>query len=137
MATNYIPRPTPGDANGGQSDMEYAAIIQRNILIPRNYYNSFASANQYSLTHTRAVSDNQTVNYGKGTGNFLDITNYGAGAGWDRDGNPIPGSIVGAGVGRNVSLTNNSATWGYGPTQLSMQNYTAPDMSLNVGQVII
>jgi hypothetical protein len=137
MATNYIARPVPGDSNGGQSDLEYAAIIQRNVLIPKNLYNNFDDANKYSLTHTRAITDEKTLNYGKGTGNFLDIENYGAGAGWDRNGNQNPGSIVGRGIGRNQAITLNNATWGYGPTGLDMQYYTAPDTSLNTGQVII
>lgn len=136
MATNYIPRPVPGAGNGGQTDMEYAAIIQRNILIPRNTYKS-PSAERYSLTHTRAITDNQTVNAGRGTGNFLDIENYGAGLGWDKTGNPVPGSLVGAGIGRTPSITINNATWNMGPVGLGMINYNAPDMSLNVGQVII
>ena len=137
MANQYIPRPVPGQGNGGQTDMEYAAIIQRNLLIPRNLYNSAAAANQYSLTHTRAVTDNQTVNAGRGTGNFLDIQNYGAGLGWDRSGNPVPGSIVGAGIGIIQSITINNATWNMGPVGLGMLNYNAPDMSRNIGQVII
>jgi hypothetical protein len=137
MPNQYIPRPVPGAGNGGQTDLEYAAIIQRGVLIPRNLYNSFAAANQYSLTHTRAITDNETVNAGRGTGNFLDIENYGAGLGWDRTGNPSPGSIVGAGIGRSPSITINNATWQMGPVGLGMQNYAAPDMSLNVGQVII
>jgi hypothetical protein len=137
MPNQYIPRPVPGAGNGGQTDLEYAAIIQRGVLIPKNLYNSTAAANQYSLTHTRAITDNQTVNAGRGTGTFLDINNYGAGLGWDRTGNPNPGSIVGAGIGRSPSITINNATWQMGPTALNMQNYSAPNMSLNVGQVTI
>jgi hypothetical protein len=133
----YIPRPIPGAGNGEQSDMEYAAIIQRNSLIPFNTYNSFANSNQYSLTHTRAITDSQTINAGRGTGTFLDINNYNAGLGWDKTGNQSPGSIVGAGIGRSASLTINNATWNMGPVGLNMINYNQPDTSLNVGQVII
>lgn len=136
MPNQYIPRPVPGAGNGGQTDMEYAAIIQRGVLIPRNLY-QVGGPTQYSLTHTRAITDNQTVNAGRGTGAFLDIENYGAGLGWDRTGNPNPGSIVGAGIGRSPSITLNNATWDMGPSGLGMQNYNAPDMTRNVGQVII
>ena len=137
MPNQYIPRPIPGAPNGGQSDLEYAAIIQRNTLIPINTYNSYAAANQYSLTHTRAITDAQTPNAGRGTGTFLDINNYNAGLDWDRYGNPQPGSIVGAGAGRAPSITMNNATWNMGPVGLGMTNYTSPNTGLNVGQVII
>jgi hypothetical protein len=137
MANNYIPRPIPGAPTGGQTDLEYAAIIQRNLLIPRNTYNNTTNTNQYSLTHTRAVTDTLTPNAGRGTGTFLDIENYGAGLLWDRQGNPQPGSIVGAGIGRGQSMTLNNATWGYGPAGLSMTNYQPPNTALNVGQVQI
>jgi hypothetical protein len=137
MPSNYIPRPVPGQNVGGQSDMEYAAILQRNTLIPINTYNSYAAANQYSLTHTRAITDSQTPNHGRGTGIFLDIDNYNAALDWDRFGNPQPGSIVGAGIGRTPSITLNNATWGMGPAGLGMTNYTSPNTALNVGQVVI
>ena len=134
---SYIPRPIPGAGNGEQTDMEYAAIIQRNTLIPINTYNNFANSNQYSLTHTRAITDSQTINAGRGTGTFLDSSNYNAGLGWDKTGNQNPGSIVGAGIGRSPSLTLNNATWNMGPVGLNMLNYNQPDTSLNIGQVII
>lgn len=137
MPSQYIPRPIPGAPNGGQSDLEYAAIIQRNTLIPINRYNSVAAANQYSLTHTRAISDQQTPNAGRGTGIFLDINNYGGGLDWDKFGNPQPGSIVGAGIGRAPSLTLNNVTWGYGPVALGYTNYDHPNTAGNIGQVII
>jgi hypothetical protein len=137
MPNNYIPRPVPGQNVGGQSDMEYAAIIQRNTLIPINTYKNDVAANQYSLVHTRAITDTQTPNAGRGTGRFLDIDDYGAGLDWDRLGNPNPGSIVGAGIGRSPSMTLNSSTWGMGPVGLNMTNYTQPNTALNVGQVTI
>jgi hypothetical protein len=137
MPNQYIPRPIPGQPTGGQSDLEYAAIIQRNTLIPINTYNSYAAANQYSLTHTRAITDSQTPNAGRGTATFLDIENYVAGLEWDKLGNPQPGSIVGAGIGRSPSMTLNSATWGYGPVGLGMSNYAPPNTALNTGQVVI
>lgn len=137
MPNQYIPRPVPGAPNGGQSDLEYAAIIQRNTLIPINTYKNDTPANQYSLTHTRAITDTQTPNAGRGTARFLDIENYGAGLDWDKLGNPQPGSIVGAGIGRSPSLSMNYATWDMGPNGLGMQNYSNPNTSLNVGQVII
>ena len=137
MPTNYIPRPIPGAPTGGQTDLEYAAIIQRNTLIPINTYKNDVPANQYSLTHTRALTDTQTPNAGRGTGVFLDIDNYGVGLDWDKTGNASQGTVVGAGIGRTTSLSLNSATWGYGPAGLNMTNYQYPNMGLNIGQVII
>jgi hypothetical protein len=116
--------PTPG----GQTPLEVAAIAARNSLIAINTYNVIAG-NNYGATHTRALADNLTPNYGKGTGGYLDIQNYFAGSEWDRNGNPL----VALGGGRNPALSDNQSTWGYGPAQ----NYIAPNTSLNVGQVII
>lgn len=138
MPNQYISRPVPGAGQGGQTDMEYAAVIQRNALIPINTYNSFDDSNKYSLTHTRAITDKKTPNAGRGTGTFLDINNYDAGLDFDKLGNKQnPGSIVGAGIGRGASITLNNATWNMGPTGLNMQNYSNPNTALNVGQVII
>jgi hypothetical protein len=124
--------PTP--YNGNQSPLEAAAIIQRNTLLPINTYNNAAAANEYTATHTRAISDTTTPIYGKGSGNFLDIQNYaGVGGDWDINGNQ--GNSVGS--GRNPAFGLNSSTWGYGPAPMGMQNYTHPNTSANVGQVII
>ncbi len=121
--------PIPHLPNGEQSALEVAAIAQRNFLIPANIYNSYANANQYSATHTRALGDTTTPHYGKGTGQYLDIYNYNAGADWDIYGNQS-NSI---GSGRNPAFANNFATWGY---DLS-HNYQYPNTSLNTGQVHI
>jgi hypothetical protein len=124
--------PTP--YNGGQSPLEAAAILARNTLLPANIYNNAAVANEYTATHTRAVSDASTPIYGKGSGNFLDIDNYaGVGGDWDINGR----AATAIGSGRNPALSLNSATFGYGPVGLSMTPYVAPNTSLNVGQVII
>lgn len=115
----------------GQSKLEEIAIIQRNTLIPKNYYNNEADANNYAATHTRAKSDTLTPEAGRGSGgnNFLDTPNYdGVGTQTDINGNPsIPGS------GRNPAFTNNGSTWGYTPDSI----YNAPDTSANIGQVVI
>ena len=119
--------------NGGQTPMEAAAIAARAILIPINTYNNYASPNEYSPTHTRALSDSTTPVYVKGSGGFLDIDNYG-GVGGDFD---INGNSSYAGSGRNPELSLNNSLWGYGPAGLSMTAYQYPDTSLNIGQVII
>ena len=119
--------------NGGQSPLEAAAIAARATLIPINTYNNYAPANEYTATHTRALSDSTTPVYGKGSGQFLDINNYvGVGGSYDIFGNPTY-----AGSGRNPEMSMNNSIWGYGPQGLNMQNYTAPNTALNVGQVII
>jgi len=119
--------------NGGQSPLEIAAIAARNVLIPKNIYNNVAAANEYTATHTRAISDLSTPVNGKGSGNYLDINNY-AGVGGSYDINGVPSH---AGSGRNQELSMNNSLWGYGPTMLSMTNYQQPDTTLNKGQVII
>ena len=121
--------PLPSLPNGGQSALEIAAIAQRNLLIPKNTYNNADSANEYSATHTRALADNLTPNYGKGTGQFLDIYNYNAGAYWDIFGNQANS----VGSGRNAAFANNYGTWGYDNTH----SYKHPDTTKNIGQVII
>jgi len=115
--------------NGGQTPLEIAAIAARNQLLPQNTYNNTTVANEYTATHTRALADQTTPHYGKGTGGFLDILNYNAGSDWDIYGNQA-NSI---GSGRNPAFTLNDAQFGYDPTH----NYTAPNTALNVGQVII
>ena len=120
--------------NGGQSPLEVAAIAQRNFLIPQNIYNNYAVANEYTATHTRALSDTLTPIYGKGSGQFLDIFNYG-GVGGDRDINGNQAYSIGS--GRNPELILNASTWGYGPSQVAGSDYVHPNTSLNIGQVII
>ena len=120
--------------NGNQSPLEAAAIAARATLIPINTYNNFAVANEYTATHTRALSDATTPIYGKGSGQFLDIDNYGGvGGDWDINGN----ASNSVGSGRNPQMSLNNATWGYGPNGLGMTNYQHPNTSLNIGQVII
>jgi len=111
-----------------QSKLEQIAIIQRGTLIPINSYNSAAAANNYTATHTRALGDAQTPEAGRGSGGFLDIENYDVGTATDINGNPNVG-----GSGREPAFANNGSTWGYTPSVV----YSAPDTSLNQGQVII
>ena len=104
--------------------LEQAAISARNTLIAINNYDNVDGANNYTATHTRALSDQQTPVYGKGTGVFLDT--YNGGGSFDLNGAPNA-----AGSGRLAAYANNLSTWGYGPSAY----YTAPDTSGNVGQV--
>lgn len=120
--------------NGGQSPLEIAAIAARIALLPQNTYNNASAPNEYSATHTRALSDSTTPIYGKGSGQFLDINNY-AGVGGSLDVQGNPGNSVGS--GRNPQITLNAGLWGYGPSAVAGADYTHPDTSGNVGQVII
>jgi hypothetical protein len=104
--------------------LEQAAIATREALIARNNYNNADDNNNYSATHTRALADEETPIYGKGTGVFLDTFN--GGGDLDVNGNPTYG-----GSGRLAAFANNSSTWGYGPDSY----YEHPDTSGNVGQV--
>lgn len=109
--------------------LEIAAINARQSLLVNNIYQEGIQAGtEYSATHTRAISDQITPEYGKGTGNFLDINNYNAGSKWDIYGRTL-------GTGRKQAFILNKGIFGYDP------NYTydkhAPDMLKNKGQVII
>jgi hypothetical protein len=104
--------------------LEQAAIAARNTLIAINGYDNVDSANNYTATHTKALSDQQTPVQGKGTGVFLDT--YNGGGSFDINGAP---NAVGS--GRLAAYANNLSTWGYGPSAY----YTTPDTSGNVGQV--
>jgi hypothetical protein len=106
--------------------LEEAAIATRDMLMAINSYNNEADANNYTATHTKALSDQRTPIKGKGTGVFLDT--YNGGGDFDINGNPTY-----AGSGRKAAFANNTSLWGYGP-----QNYyTAPNTDGNVGQVVI
>jgi len=54
-----------------QSKLEQLAIAVRDGLVTRNTYNNADDANNYTDTHTRALSDQLTPVQGKGTGIFL------------------------------------------------------------------
>jgi hypothetical protein len=104
--------------------LEQAAIATRTVLIAINNYDNVADANNYTATHTKALSDEQTPVKGKGTGVFLDT--YNGGGSLDIYGNPAA-----AGSGRLAAIANNTSTWGYGPTSY----YQHPDTGGNIGQV--
>ncbi len=106
--------------------LEQAALATRDSLIAINAYDNASDANNYSATHTKALSDQTTPIKGKGTGVFLDT--YNGGGDLDINGNPTYG-----GSGRLAAFANNGSTWGYTPST----NYTAPDTSGNVGQVTL
>jgi hypothetical protein len=77
---------------------------------------SYGPATPYSVINTRALSDTGSTVYGKGTGLFLDPDN--GGGSYDINGDQIkfPGS------GREASMKNNLATWGFGKPYT--ENYT-------------
>ena len=126
--------PVGSPYNGGQSPLEAAAIAARNTLIPINTYNNYDMSNEYTATHTRAISDQTTPIYGKGSGQYLDIDNY-AGVGGSLDVNGNQNLYIGS--GRVPAFAMNSGMWGYGPQGMGLQNYTSPNTALNIGQVVI
>ena len=109
------------------SQLELIAIQQRAALIPKNYYNDEAPANNYNPTHSRAIADSETPEAGRGTGANDPLTaslDYNGGTETDKFGNPaIPGT------GRQPAFSMNQ----YNPDRV----YTAPDTSANIGQVVI
>jgi hypothetical protein len=104
------------------NELEKAANAARQQLITNNTYNNFGLSNQYSSTHTRARSDEQTPIYGKGTG--IPFDTYNGGGAYDIFGAP---SIAGSGRIANVA-TN---------TYSEENSYTTPNTEGNTGQVII
>ena len=100
--------------------LEEAALAQRHALIPMNTYNSSDQSQKYGSGHPNALSDGD--NKGKGTNQYLDT--YNGGADNDIHGNP---AIIGS--GRNQNIASN---------QYNKDNtYQMPDMSGNIGQVVI
>ena len=151
--------PTP--YNGGQSPLEYYAI-NGNALYPGSgrlaiiqqtkigttkyafqgpYKNPQITGNandQYGVNNTNALADSLSPYNGRGTGDgvtqgvYAAITNYNGGNVEDINGvSSQPGS------GRNPQVTLNAGLWGYGPAPIAGSNYVAPNMSGNLGQVVI
>ena len=128
-------------------------ITQTTLLYGSSFKNPVITKNvndQYGPTHTNAIHDSATPNRGKGTGggivngNFSVITNYNGGDDYDINGGntSVGNSLAGTGIGRSSSLSNNLAVWGYSPLDsagavTNVNNYKVPNMSANVGQVII
>lgn len=99
--------------------LEEAAIAARDALVTKNTYKGDESGNEYSATHSRALSDAKTPVNGKGTGVFLDT--YNGGGSLDINGNPAA-----AGSGRIQNIVKNEYN--------KDKEYTHPDTSGNVGQ---
>lgn len=147
--------------NGGQSPLE-AYAINGNPLYPGTgrlaimnqtaigtgkyafqgpYKNPTITNNPstaYGSNHTNALADNLSPYNGRGTGNGITNGVYGAinnyNGGNTEDINGVPSQV---GSGRNQQVTLNAGTWGYGPAPIAGSNYTNPNTSANVGQVII
>ncbi len=106
------------------SNLEIIGINERSVLVTPNLYKQNwltpnNTTDNYSVLHTRAVSDTTTPIYGKGTGIFLDTTN--GGGSYD-----INGNVDYAGSGRLNAITINTAQWSYGPaTPYSVTNTRA------------
>tara|TARA_R110000796_G_scaffold63162_2_gene145628 strand:+ start:3582 stop:3911 length:330 start_codon:yes stop_codon:yes gene_type:complete len=105
-----------------QSKLEEVALAQRQNLLTSNTYNGFDVNNGYSATHSRAMSDDETPIHGKGTG--VNFDTYNGGSSVDIHGDPsIPGSGRIQNGLKNEYNVNNA--------------YHTPDMSGNLGQVVI
>ena len=99
--------------------LEQAAIAARNATLPINTYNADSAGNEYSATHTRALSDETTPVAGKGTGVFLDTYNGGGSI-------DINGATNAVGSGRIQNVAKNE----FNPNN----TYQHPDTSGNEGQ---
>lgn len=114
--------------------LEQAAIDARNTLIAINNYDNVTNSNNYTSTHTRALSDSQTPEYGKGNPNDSSIDSGALGNGfYDINGAvggsyDINGSPQIAGSGRIANVVTNPYNFN--------QKYLKPDITLNVGQVV-
>jgi len=105
-----------------QTKLEEIAIEARKTLITKNVFNDSALQNNYSATHTNAISDEITPANGKGTG-----ISFGTSDGGSQD--DIHGVSSAAGSGRLGNLVKN---------QYNAENgYHHPDTTENIGQVTI
>jgi len=102
--------------------LEEIAIEARKTLITNNTFNDEATPNNYSATHTNALSDEQTPKHGKGTGVSFDTSNGGSS-------DDINGVANAAGSGRIANILANEYN--------DDNKYTHPDTSGNIGQVTI
>ena len=96
------------------SNLELIGINERSGLITPNLYKQdwtvpSSVVDNYSVVHTRALSDITTPIYGKGTGIFLDTANGGG----EYD---INGNMNHLGSGRLNAFIINTAQWSYSPT---------------------
>jgi hypothetical protein len=105
-----------------QTRLEEIAIEARKSLIMKNSFNDISNENNYSVTHTKAISDELTPKKGKGTG--IPFDTYNGGSSED-----VNGVIDAVGSGRISNVLKNKYS--------GNNNYKAPDMSGNVGQVTI
>ncbi len=102
--------------------LEEAAIAARQQQLTNNAFNNDAPANNYSVTHTNALSDDVTPNHGKGTGVQFDSAN--GGSHHDIFGHP---NFAGSGrIGNTVINQFNSDN-----------GYKHPDTTGNIGQTVI
>lgn len=105
-----------------QSKLEQIALTARKELTTKNDFNDSELSNNYSATHTKAMSDETTPVHGKGTGTAFDTANGGG----SHDIYGAPGVI---GSGRKGNLVKN---------QYNEDNsYTTPDTEGNIGQVTL
>lgn len=107
------------------SNLELIGINERSGLITPNLYKQDWTVpsnlvNNYSVLHTRALSDTVTPIYGKGTGIFLDTTN--GGGEYDINGNQV--SFVGSGRGPLMAL--NYSTWTFNSNVINWYSMTHP-----------
>jgi hypothetical protein len=61
-----------------KTKLEQFAEEQRKTLLLKNVYNGSSDNQMYSSTHTRAMSDEETPEYGKGTGQAFDTKEGGS-----------------------------------------------------------
>ena len=102
--------------------LEEIAIEARKQLLTKNTFNDDAKSNNYSATHTNALSDEATPANGKGTGISFDTANGGSH-------HDIYGVAHAAGSGRLGNVIKNQYA--------QDKPYEHPDTSENIGQVTI
>lgn len=100
-----------------QSKLEQIGIEYRQQLLAQNIYNQ---DDFYNENHTRAKSDLETPEHGKGTGVYMDTENGGSSE-------DIHGVFGIHGTGRLALLAMNKYN--------KENEYTKPDTSGNIGQI--
>lgn len=138
FATNGNPN-YPG--TGRNANLNQTSIGNTKYLFKGPYKNPEITGNSsdaYGLTSTNAISDEESPYNGRGTGDGISQGVFGAARNYNGGNIEDKNGALGVnGSGRNSQIALNIATWGYGPNELGGGSYVAPDLSGNLGQVII
>lgn len=126
---------------GRIANLGYTSIGKTKYAFKGPYKNPEITGNAgdaYGVTNTNALADTESPYNGRGTGDGISQGVYGAIHNYNGGNTEDINGVLGQnGTGRNSQIALNIGTWGFGPNELGGSSYSAPDMSLNLGQVNI